>query len=70
MGNDLGLFTGTATYYSRFRPRYPPELLRLLVEHAGLDGTGRLLDLGTGPGAEDVDESWGSSGSRRSAARA
>jgi SAM-dependent methyltransferase len=50
MGNDLGLFTGTASYYARFRPRYPPELLRLLVEHAGLDGTGRLLDLGTGPG--------------------
>jgi SAM-dependent methyltransferase len=50
MGDDLGLFTGTASYYARFRPRYPPELLRLLVEHAGLDGRGRLLDLGSGPG--------------------
>jgi SAM-dependent methyltransferase len=46
----LTLFGGTASYYVRFRSRYPPELLGQLAEHAGLDGTGRLLDLGSGPG--------------------
>ena len=46
----MGLFRGTAWYYARFRPRYPEELLNLLAERAGLDGTGRLLDLGTGTG--------------------
>jgi SAM-dependent methyltransferase len=44
------LFRGTAPYYARFRPGYPPELLERLAAAAGLDGTGRLLDLGTGTG--------------------
>jgi SAM-dependent methyltransferase len=44
------IFRGTAPYYARFRPGYPAELLRLLAEHAGLDGSGRLLDLGCGTG--------------------
>lgn len=46
----MSLFGGTASYYARFRSRYPPELLRRLADHANLDGTGRLLDLGSGPG--------------------
>jgi SAM-dependent methyltransferase len=50
MVGRVGLFTGTASYYARFRPGYPPELIRLLAEHARLDGTGRLLDLGSGTG--------------------
>jgi SAM-dependent methyltransferase len=50
MGNRVGLFTGTAAYYARFRSRYPEELLGQLVDEAGLDGAGRLLDLGCGPG--------------------
>jgi SAM-dependent methyltransferase len=50
MGERVGLFTGTAAYYARFRSRYPSELLQRLAEEAGLDGTGRLLDLGSGPG--------------------
>ncbi len=44
------MFRGTASYYARYRPGYPLELLEELGVAAGLDGTGRLLDLGCGPG--------------------
>jgi len=44
------LFKGTAPYYARFRPRYPPELLDRLAERAGLDASSRVLDLGCGTG--------------------
>ena len=44
------MFRGTAPYYVRYRPGYPLELLEELGVAAGLDGTGRLLDLGCGPG--------------------
>src|SRR6185437_675545 len=44
------LFAGTAAYYARYRPGYPEAFLRHVVEHFGLDGTGRLLDLGCGTG--------------------
>lgn len=44
------MFRGTAAYYARYRPSYPPELLEELGVAAGLDSTGRLLDLGCGPG--------------------
>ncbi len=44
------LFRGTAWYYARFRPGYPEELIRLVAGAAGLDGTGRLLDVGCGTG--------------------
>ena len=47
---DLTIYEGTAWYYSRFRPKYPPSLVNVLREHFRLDGTGRLLDLGCGPG--------------------
>ncbi|HEV2170589.1 MAG TPA: class I SAM-dependent methyltransferase [Candidatus Binatus sp.] len=47
---DLTIYEGTAWYYSRFRPKYPPSLVRILRENFRLDGTGRLLDLGCGPG--------------------
>ena len=46
----MSLFGGTAWYYARFRPGYPQELLDRLAAAAGLDGTGRLLDLGAGTG--------------------
>jgi SAM-dependent methyltransferase len=46
----VSVFRGTARYYTRYRPAYPPELIERLAAAAGLDGTGRLLDLGTGPG--------------------
>lgn len=44
------LFAGTAAFYARYRPGYPDEFLRHVVERFGLDGTGRLLDLGCGTG--------------------
>lgn len=47
---DGGLFAGTAWHYARFRPGYPPAFLNDLVQRLGLDGTGRLLDLGCGTG--------------------
>jgi SAM-dependent methyltransferase len=50
MVERVGLFAGTAAYYTEFRSRYPAELLQRLAETAGLDGSGRLLDLGSGPG--------------------
>jgi SAM-dependent methyltransferase len=46
----VSLFGGTARYYAQYRPGYPQELLDGLAAAAGLDGTGRLLDLGAGTG--------------------
>ncbi len=46
-----GLYAGTAEYYSRYRPPYPPALVTKMRERFGLDGRGRLLDLGCGPGS-------------------
>jgi SAM-dependent methyltransferase len=46
----IGLFQGAAPYYARYRPGYPGALLDLVAAAAGLDGTGRLLDLGCGTG--------------------
>jgi SAM-dependent methyltransferase len=47
---DLTIYEGTAWYYSRYRPKYPPSLVKVLREQFRLDGKGRLLDLGCGPG--------------------
>src|ERR1700731_1591226 len=44
------LYHGPAWYYSRFRPPYPDALVRVLRDTFGLNGSGRLLDLGCGPG--------------------
>lgn len=44
------LFAGTATYYARFRPGYPAAFLTHIIERFGLNGHGRLLDLGCGTG--------------------
>ena len=44
------LFAGTAGYYARYRPGYPAAVLDRLRAVFGLDGTGRLLDLGCGTG--------------------
>jgi SAM-dependent methyltransferase len=48
--HDPDVYKGTAWYYSRFRPRYPETLVTLLRDTFNLDGSGRLLDLGCGPG--------------------
>lgn len=43
-------FRSTVPYYVTHRPRYPEELIRLLVGELGLTAGSRVLDLGTGPG--------------------
>ncbi|MEV0324671.1 class I SAM-dependent methyltransferase [Streptomyces sp. NPDC050658] len=47
---DETLFAGTAAYYGRGRLPYAPGLADKLAEALGLDGRGRLLDVGCGPG--------------------
>lgn len=47
---EAHLFAGTAEYYARYRLRYPVAVLDIVAARFGLDGGGRLLDLGTGPG--------------------
>jgi SAM-dependent methyltransferase len=49
-GSNGGLFAGTAWHYARYRPGYPQAFLDDVVRQFGLDGTGRLLDLGCGTG--------------------
>lgn len=44
------LYRGTADYYSRFRPRYPPVLLDAIERTVGLDRGDTLLDVGCGTG--------------------
>ncbi len=44
-------YQGAAEYYSRYRPPYPYALVTVLREAFRLDGRGRLLDLGSGPGS-------------------
>lgn len=47
---DETVFEGTAAYYRRGRKPYAPALATALAEHLELDGRGRLLDVGCGPG--------------------
>ncbi|QWB21501.1 MULTISPECIES: class I SAM-dependent methyltransferase [Streptomyces] len=47
---DDTLFAGTAAYYERGRLPYAPGLADALAEELRLDGRGRLLDVGCGPG--------------------
>jgi SAM-dependent methyltransferase len=49
-----GAFEGTAAYYVPGRPPYSPDLRDVLGRELGLDGTGRLLDVGCGPGVLTV----------------
>ena len=48
---DETLFRGSARYYAGGRFPYPPELAAALQVELELDGTGRLLDVGCGPGS-------------------
>ncbi|TGA97209.1 class I SAM-dependent methyltransferase [Sporolactobacillus shoreae] len=43
-------FDGTAYYYLKYRGQYSSELIKTIAEICGLDGKGRLLDLGCGTG--------------------
>ncbi|MFI6283894.1 class I SAM-dependent methyltransferase [Streptomyces sp. NPDC051018] len=47
---DDTLFSGAAVHYERGRFPYAPGLADELAGALGLDGTGRLLDVGCGPG--------------------
>ena len=47
---DESLYAGSAAYYARGRMAYPSQLRDALRDALGLDGTGRLLDVGWGPG--------------------
>ena len=47
---DESVFQGTAAYYRTGRNPYPPHLAEVLRDALDLDGHGRLLDLGCGPG--------------------
>lgn len=48
---DETLFRGAAAYYDRGRLPYAPGLAEALGAALSLDGTGRLLDVGCGPGS-------------------
>jgi SAM-dependent methyltransferase len=48
---DAKLYEGSAPYYACGRVPYPPELAETLRAELRLDGTGRLLDVGCGPGS-------------------
>lgn len=54
MPYDPTIYLGSAVHYRCGRPAYSPELEAVLAERAGLDGTGRLLDVGCGPGVLTV----------------
>ena len=47
---DETLFGGSARYYRAGRLPYPPDLVSAFREELDLDGSGRLLDVGTGTG--------------------
>ena len=54
MPYDPTLYLGSAAHYRNGRPAYSPELEAVLTKEAGLDGNGRLLDVGCGPGVLTV----------------
>jgi SAM-dependent methyltransferase len=47
---DPTIYQGAAAHYGRGRPAYSPRLEAVLSEELDLDGSGRLLDGGCGPG--------------------
>lgn len=47
---DPSIYRGAAVHYRYGRPAYSPRLEALFTEELDLDGRGRLLDVGCGPG--------------------
>src|SRR5437763_215201 len=47
---DPTIYRGSAAHYARGRPAYSAELASMLASELLLDGRGRLLDVGCGPG--------------------
>ena len=54
MPYDPTIYRGSAAHYRCGRPAYSPELEAVLMRETGLDGKGRLLDAGCGPGVLTV----------------
>jgi SAM-dependent methyltransferase len=52
---DPTIYQGAAAHYLKGRPRYSAELVATLDRELGLDGRGRLLDVGCGPGVLAVE---------------
>jgi len=52
---DKTLFAGAAEYYLRGRLPYAPGFVQTLSAALGLDGRGRLLDVGCGPGSVTLE---------------
>ncbi|MGH9920091.1 MAG: class I SAM-dependent methyltransferase, partial [Nitrososphaerales archaeon] len=50
MPYDPTIYLGSAAHYRYGRPPYSPALEACLTREVGLDGSGRLLDAGCGPG--------------------
>jgi len=48
---DPSLYRGSAEYYAIGRAAYPGEIAEVLRAELDLDGSGRLLDVGCGPGS-------------------
>ena len=48
---DPTLYAGAAAFYTHGRVAYPRALAEQLATALGLDGSGRLLDVGCGPGS-------------------
>jgi SAM-dependent methyltransferase len=51
---DPTIYLGSAAHYRCGRPAYSPGLEAFLAQETGLDGHGRLLDAGCGPGVLTV----------------
>jgi SAM-dependent methyltransferase len=51
---DPTIYLGGAAHYRYGRPAYSPDLEAVLAQETGLDGSGRLLDVGCGPGVLTV----------------
>ena len=54
MEYDPTQYLGAAPYYLRGRPGYSADLPSVLTDELGLDGTGHLVDVGSGPGTVGV----------------
>jgi len=48
---DETLYAGSASHYGKGRMPYPPGIADAVRDELGLDGTGRFLDVGCGPGS-------------------
>ncbi len=55
MSYDSTIYRGSAAYYVQGRPLYSRTLASTLAAELGLDGSGRLLDVGCGPGTITIE---------------